>query len=80
MITTFNIFEDRKIKELLTFFARFTDITKFYASVYIFLVKQLVPSIYEANDHYKRADRYLELIEDLYVDNNYNFILNKFDI
>ena len=69
-----------KFKKLVAFFEKFTNISKFYAAVYIFLVKQLIPSIYEANDHYKRADKYLGLIKDLYLDENDNFVLKKFDI
>ena len=39
----------------------------------MFLVKQLVPSVYEANDGYRRADGYLGLIRELYLDENDRF-------
>ena len=65
-------------RELLKFFSEFTDTKDFNAAVFVFLVKQLVPSIYEANDGYRRADRYMELIKYLFIDDNNRFVLNKF--
>lgn len=57
-----------KYKNLSMFFSSFTDISKFNAATFVFCVKQLVPSIYEANDNYNRASKYLHLIEALFID------------
>ncbi len=56
--------------KLLDFFGRFADTSRFNEAVFVFLVKQMVPSIYEANDGYRRADRYLRLIQTLFCDKN----------
>lgn len=65
-------------KKLLSFFAAFTNTKNFNAAIFIFLVKQLIPSIYEANDNFRRADKYLELIKTLYLDENNDFVLHKY--
>ncbi len=54
--------------ELIRFFSEFTDTERFNEATFVFLVKQLVPSIYEANDGYRRANRYLQLIRILFLD------------
>ena len=65
-------------RELIRFFSTFTDTRKFNAATFVFMVKQLVPSVYEANDEYKRANRYMNLIKALFLDENNEFMLNKF--
>ena len=67
-------------RELVRFFSSFTDTSKFNAATFVFLVKQLVPSIYEANDEYKRANRYMRLIKALFLDENNEFVLNKYPV
>lgn len=62
--------------KLLDFFRRFTDTSRFNEAVFVFLVKQMVPSIYEANDEFRRADRYLHLIQALFFDKNGKFTLS----
>ena len=57
-----------KYVELETFFQEFTDVSRFKKATFVFLVKQLVPSVYEASDGYKRADTYLEIIRNLFLD------------
>lgn len=57
----------RDFLQLKTFFSGFTDTSKFYAAAFVFLVRQLIPSIHEGNDHFQRADRYLSLIRSLYL-------------
>lgn len=64
-------------RALKTFFSRFTDTSKFTAASFVFLVRQLIPSIYEGNDHFQRADGYLRLIESLYLDENGTLLLEK---
>ena len=66
-----------KYNELVDFFSTFTDTGKFNAATFVFLVKQLVPSIYEANDSYKRANSYLRLIKELFLDENNELSLYK---
>ncbi|MBQ7216071.1 MAG: 2-C-methyl-D-erythritol 4-phosphate cytidylyltransferase [Synergistaceae bacterium] len=66
-------------RELVKFFAGFADTERFGAAAFVFLVRQLIPSVYEANDNFRRADRYLEVIRALYLDENNNFILNKYE-
>lgn len=61
----------KKYYELVNFFSTFTDTSKFNEATYIFLVKQLVPSVYEANDGYVRANKYMQLIKELFLD-DYN--------
>ena len=61
----------KKYYELVNFFSSFTDTSKFNEATYIFLVKQLVPSVYEANDGYVRANKYMQLIKELFLD-DYN--------
>lgn len=67
-------------REFVHFFSSFTDTRKFSAATFVFLVKQLVPSIYEANDEYKRANRYLSLIKELFLNKNNEFVLNKYGV
>lgn len=55
-------------RALEAFFSRFTDTSKFTAAAFVFLVRQLIPSIHEGNDCFRRADGYLRLIESLYLD------------
>ena len=62
---------------LAAFFSAFTDTSKFFEATFVFLVKQLVPSIYEANDGYRRADSYLQLIKCLFLDENNEIVLNR---
>lgn len=57
-----------RCKELIAFFKKFADVSRFLEAIFIFLVKQLVPSVYEANDGFQRADMFLELIRELYLD------------
>lgn len=64
-------------KNLILYFSRFADVEKFNAATFVFLVKQLIPSVYEANDGYQRADIYLELIRTLYLVDNETFDLQK---
>lgn len=64
-------------KNLILYFSRFADVEKFNAATFVFLVKQLIPSVYEANDGYQRADIYLELIRTLYLVDNETFDLKK---
>ena len=66
-------------RELVKFFAGFADTGRFGAAAFVFLVRQLIPSVYEANDNFRRADKYLEVIRALYLDENNNFILNKYE-
>lgn len=66
-------------KDLIVYFSRFADVKQFNAATFVFLVKQLVPSIYEANDGYQRADRYLELIRALFLHDNGKFDLHKYE-
>ena len=66
-----------KYRELVAFFSKFTDTNKFNAATFIFLIKQLIPSIYEANDDYRKANKYLQLIKYIFIDNN-KFNLNKY--
>lgn len=66
-------------RRMVKFFSEFADVKKFNAATFVFLVKQLVPSIYEANDGYARADRYMRLIRALFMNESNEFILNKFD-
>ena len=65
-------------RELVSFFGEFTDTRDFQAALFVFLVRQLVPSIYEADDNFRRADKYLDIIRALYLDENNNFCLNKY--
>lgn len=67
-------------RNIVQFFSAFSDTSKFNAATFVFLVKQLVPSVYEANDEYKRANRYMRLIKALFLDENDEFILNKYSI
>ena len=62
--------EDYSIEydNLKRFFHSFTDTEQFDAATFIFLVKQLVPSVYEANDEYKRANRFFNLLKALFLD------------
>lgn len=62
---------------LLAFFSSFVDTSKFNAATFVFLVKQLIPSVYEANDEYKRANRYMQLIKSLFLNENNELILDK---
>ena len=64
-------------RSMVRFFSSFADVSKFDAAAFIFLVKQLVPSIYEANDDYKRANRYMRLIKALFLEENNIFTLEK---
>lgn len=59
-----------KYNELIEFFGGFADVKQFYPATFVFLVKQLMPSIYEANDGFKRADSYMELITILFAGEN----------
>lgn len=67
----------KQYNELLSFFETFADISKFNEAVFVFLVKQLVPSIYEANDGYARANSYMQLIKELYLNENNEVYLEK---
>ena len=67
-------------RELLAFFGEFTDTREFGAALFVFLVRQLVPSIYEADDNFRRADKYLDIIRALYLDENNTFCLNKYTL
>lgn len=64
--------------ELVGFFSGFAEVNKISAATFVFLVKQLVPSIYEANDDYKRAKKYMQLIEVLFSDGNNEIALNRY--
>ncbi len=66
-----------KYGSLIEFFSTFTDTSEFDAAAFVFLVKQLVPSVYEANDGYKRANKYMQLIKTLFLDGNNELALNK---
>lgn len=66
-----------RYRDLVAFFSAFTDTRLFDAAAFVFLVKQLVPSIYEANDGYLRADRYLRLIRALFLDENDLYVPDK---
>lgn len=68
-----------RYRRTVAFFSEFADVEKFNAATFIFLVKQLVPSIYEANDGYARANRYMRLIKALFMNESNEFILNKYD-
>ena len=67
-------------RSMVRFFSSFADTSKFSAATFVFLVKQLVPSIYEANDDYKRANRYMQLIKTLFLNENNEFVLDKYSI
>lgn len=67
-------------RKLAEFFGTFTDISKFKEATFVFLVKQLIPSVYEANDYFKRADGYMELIKILYLDENNQLAMDKFEV
>lgn len=67
----------KDFQALKTFFGRFTDTSKFTAASFVFLVRQLIPSIHEGNDHFRRADGYLQLIESLYLDKSGALLLEK---
>lgn len=54
-----------KLQEM---FLPYAESKQLKAAVYVFMVKQLVPSIYEANDGYSRADGYMQAIMNLYAD------------
>lgn len=69
-----------QFRELILFFSTFADTSKFRAATFVFLVKQIVPSIYEANDEYKRANRYMHLIKALFMNENNEFVLNKYSV
>lgn len=64
-------------QSLKTFFSRFTDTSKFHAAAFVFLVRQLIPSIHEGNDLFQRADGYLRLIRSLYLDERDELLLEK---
>ena len=66
----------RKYHELVSFFSGITDTGRFNAATFVFLVKQLIPSIYEANDGFVRADRYLHVIQALFLDDSEKLSLN----
>ena len=66
----------RKYHELVSFFSGITDTGRFNAATFVFLVKQLIPSIYEANDGFVRADRYLHVIQALFLDDSERLSLN----
>lgn len=67
----------KKYLELKDYFSLFTDVNKFDAATFVFLVKQLIPSIYEANDGFKRADKYLEVLKTLFLDETDTLVLAK---
>lgn len=67
-----------KYTNLVNDFDLFTDTKKFNAATFVFLIKQLVPSIFEANDGYKRANKYMGLIEALFFDDEQHLLLNKY--
>ena len=67
-------------RELTAFFGEFTDTGEFGAALFVFLVRQLVPSIYEADDNFRRADKYMDIIRALYLDENNTFCLNKYTL
>ena len=64
-------------QNLINFFAQFTDISKFHPAAFIFLVRQMIPSIREGNDNFKRADGYLTLIQALYLDEHGRLFADK---
>lgn len=68
----------RDYRELVKFFNKFADTTKFKEATYVFLIKQIVPSIYEANDNYKRANKYMDIIKALYLNESNQFEIDKF--
>lgn len=68
-----------KYNELIDYFETFTDISRFKEAAFVFCVKQIIPSIYQVNDGFVRADSYLEMIKDLFLDENNQLILNKED-
>lgn len=59
-----------KYNELIEYFNEFIDVSRFKAASFVFCIKQIIPSVYEANDGYVRANSYLEMIRALYLDDN----------
>lgn len=68
-----------KYNELIDYFETFTDVSRFKEAAFVFCVKQIIPSIYQVNDGFVRANLYLEMIKDLFLDENNQLILNKED-
>lgn len=68
----------QQYRDLVGFFSTFADTHSFHAATFIFLVKQLIPSIYEANDEYKRANRYMRLLKALFLDDQNRLSLDKY--
>ncbi len=66
-------------RKMVEFFSTFEDVSKFNAATFVFLAKQLIPSIYEANDGYKRADSFLSVIRALFLNSDNEFVLNKYE-
>ena len=69
----------KKYNELIDFFKEFIDVSRFKKASFAFFVKQIVPSVYEANDGYVRANSYLDVIKSLYLDENGQLKDNIFD-
>lgn len=66
-----------KYNELIDYFETFTDVSRFKEAAFVFCVKQIISSIYQVNDGFVRANLYLEMIKDLFLDENNQLILNK---
>lgn len=69
----------KKYNELIDFFKSFTDVSLFKQASFAFFIKQIVPSVYEANDGYVRANSYLDVIKKLYLDENNHLKDNVFN-
>lgn len=69
----------KKYNELIDFFKDFVDVSRFKKASFAFFIKQIVPSVYEANDGYVRADSYLDVIKSLYLNENGKLKDNIFD-
>ena len=69
----------KKYNELIDFFKEFVDVSRFKKASFVFFIKQIVPSVYEANDGYVRADSFLDVIRTLYLDENDRLKDNIFD-
>lgn len=68
-----------KYNELIDFFKEFIDVSRFKKASFVFFIKQIVPSVYEANDNYARANAYLDVIKTLYLNENNRLKDDVFD-
>lgn len=69
-----------RYRELIDLIPENYSKTVLHVACFIYLVKQLVPSIYEAADGFIKAERYMSIIKELFLDEDNSIVLEKYKL